>query len=188
MFYLSQKTKPSERNYSSYELEVITIILALHKLRVYLLGLRFRIVTDCQAFQMTMSKRDICAKIARWALQLEEYDCEVVHRAGTAMRHVDALSRYPVVAIVKDTVLESVKRCQLEDTECNAIAELLKCGKKYKDYEYKRDILYRFVNGAYLLVVPRALQSQIIRAAHEQGHVSAQRTVNIVMQDYCIKR
>ncbi|GFW32563.1 hypothetical protein TNCV_565091 [Trichonephila clavipes] len=40
---------------------------------------------------------DLITRIARWALQLEEFDYEIEHRAGSRMKHVDALSRYPVM-------------------------------------------------------------------------------------------
>ncbi|GFY18102.1 retrovirus-related Pol polyprotein from transposon 17.6 [Trichonephila clavipes] len=42
-----------------------------------------------------MSKKQIQQKKTRWALQLEEFDYEIEHRAGSRMKHVDALSRYP---------------------------------------------------------------------------------------------
>lgn len=93
VFYLSKQTTPAHKNYTSYELEVSSITYALQKL----LGVYFRIVTDCNAFNLSMKKRELNSRVARWALQLEEYNCEVVHRAGSGMRHVDALSRYPVV-------------------------------------------------------------------------------------------
>ncbi|GFT47137.1 hypothetical protein TNCV_3747831 [Trichonephila clavipes] len=57
----------------------------------------FKIVTDCSAFQKTMQKKELITRIARWALQLEEFDYEIEHRAGSRMKHVDALSRYPVM-------------------------------------------------------------------------------------------
>ncbi|GFW85209.1 uncharacterized protein TNCV_3249491 [Trichonephila clavipes] len=40
-----------------------------------------------------MHKKDLSAKIARWALMLEEFDYEVCHRPGRQMKHVDALSQ-----------------------------------------------------------------------------------------------
>ncbi|GFU30603.1 hypothetical protein TNCV_2614991 [Trichonephila clavipes] len=43
------------------------------------------------------AKKDLITRIARWALQLEEFDYEIEHRAGSRMKHVDAFSRYPVV-------------------------------------------------------------------------------------------
>ncbi|GFV06021.1 transposon Ty3-I Gag-Pol polyprotein [Trichonephila clavipes] len=45
------------------------------------------------------AKKDLITRIARWALQLEEFDYEIEHRAGSRMKHVDALSRYPVMII-----------------------------------------------------------------------------------------
>ncbi|GFY25800.1 transposon Ty3-I Gag-Pol polyprotein [Trichonephila clavipes] len=53
----------------------------------------FKIVTDCSASQKTMQKKDIITRIARWVLQLEEFDYEIEHRAGSRMKHVDAVSR-----------------------------------------------------------------------------------------------
>ncbi|GFS93599.1 transposon Tf2-6 polyprotein [Trichonephila clavipes] len=43
------------------------------------------------------AKKELITRIARWALQLEEFDYEIEHRAGSHMKHVDALSRYPVM-------------------------------------------------------------------------------------------
>ncbi|GBN80685.1 Retrovirus-related Pol polyprotein from transposon 17.6 [Araneus ventricosus] len=78
--YMSRKTSPQEEKYSSYELEVLAIIEALKKFRNYLVGSKFRIITDCSAFQKTMSKTQLTPKIARWALFLEDFNYEIVHR------------------------------------------------------------------------------------------------------------
>ncbi|GFV85430.1 retrovirus-related Pol polyprotein from transposon 17.6 [Trichonephila clavipes] len=57
--YFSRKTTVQQEKYSSYELEVLAIIEALKKFRSYLLGTKFKIITDCDAFQITMHKK-IC--------------------------------------------------------------------------------------------------------------------------------
>lgn len=57
VMYMSRKTKPCEEKYHSYELEVLAVIGALTKWRVYVLGTKFKIITDCNAFAMTMKKR-----------------------------------------------------------------------------------------------------------------------------------
>ncbi|GFV54254.1 retrovirus-related Pol polyprotein from transposon 17.6, partial [Trichonephila clavipes] len=45
------------------------------------------------------AKKELITRIARWALQLEEFVYEIEHRAGSRMKHVDALSRYPVMIL-----------------------------------------------------------------------------------------
>ncbi|GFW77804.1 hypothetical protein TNCV_3403801 [Trichonephila clavipes] len=74
VYYMSKKTNTAEEKYDSYELEVLAIINALKKLRVYLLEQHFKIVTYCSAFQKTMQKKEIITRIARWAFQIEELD------------------------------------------------------------------------------------------------------------------
>lgn len=44
--YMSRKTIETESRYTSYEFEVLAVIRALEKFRHYLLGMRFKIVTD----------------------------------------------------------------------------------------------------------------------------------------------
>ncbi|GFX21072.1 hypothetical protein TNCV_4883041 [Trichonephila clavipes] len=115
VYYMSKKTNTAEEKYDSYELEVLAIINALKKFRVYLLGQHFKIVTYCSAFQKTMQKEELITRIARWALQLEEFDYEIEHRAGSRMKHVDALSRYPVMMVCNDTLTSKLKNAQEED-------------------------------------------------------------------------
>ncbi|GFX01598.1 retrovirus-related Pol polyprotein from transposon 17.6 [Trichonephila clavipes] len=110
-----KRQNTAEEKYDSYELEVLAIINALKKFRVYLLGQHFKIVTDCSAFQKTMQKKELITRIARWALQLEEFDYEIEHRAGSRMKHVDALSRYPVMMVCNDTLTSKLKNAQEED-------------------------------------------------------------------------
>ena len=106
---MSCKTSEAERKYHSYELEILAIIKAVQKFRVYLLGVKFKLVTDCQAFQKTLKKKDLSPKVARWALSLEEFDFEVEHRAGEKLKHADALSRFPVMRI-EDTLLQNIRK------------------------------------------------------------------------------
>ncbi|GFU41725.1 hypothetical protein TNCV_1076201 [Trichonephila clavipes] len=57
-----------------------------------------------------MHKKDLPAKIARWALMLEEFDYEVCHRPGRQMKQDDALSPYPIM-MISSRPLPSTKKC-----------------------------------------------------------------------------
>jgi len=63
--YMSRKTTDAEEKYPYYELDVVAIVQALNKWRAYLLGRKIRIVTDCNAFSMTMRINDVPLKVSR---------------------------------------------------------------------------------------------------------------------------
>ncbi|GFU97672.1 hypothetical protein TNCV_4455581 [Trichonephila clavipes] len=79
------------------------------------------------------AKKDLITRIARWALQLEEFDYEIEHRAGSRMKHVDALSRYPVMMVCNDTLTSKLKNAQEEDDNIQTLKSLL---EKQESEEY----------------------------------------------------
>ncbi|GBM13277.1 hypothetical protein AVEN_226266-1 [Araneus ventricosus] len=75
-------------------------MLAIIESEKYLeLFVRVKIVTDSAAFQKTLEKKELAPKVSSWALFLEEFNHEIVHRSGNFMRHVDVLSRNTVLMI-----------------------------------------------------------------------------------------
>lgn len=186
VYYMSRKTTPAEQKYTSYELEVLAIIQALKKFRIYLVGQPFKIITDCAAFQKTMDKRELTTRVARWALLLEEFQYTIEHRSGTRMRHVDALSRYPIMMITcEDGITTRLKRAQETDEEILAIKEILK-ERKYKDYLLKDEILYKMIDQHEVIVLPKQMQTEIIKKFHDDGHFSSKKTADIIRQNYHI--
>ncbi|KAG5867576.1 hypothetical protein JTB14_033256 [Gonioctena quinquepunctata] len=177
VYYMSKKTTPAEEKYSSYELEVLAIIQTVKKFRIYLLGIQFKIITDCSAFQKTMAKEDLTTRVTRWALLLEEYSYEIEHRKGNKMSHVDALSRHPNVMTItlteEDCVVERLRRAQELDEHILAIKKILST-EDYEDFFVETDILYKFVNRRKLIVFP--MQTDIIKKAHEIGHFALPKT------------
>jgi hypothetical protein len=99
VFYYSRKTTEAESRLHSFELEVLAVVYSLQRFRNYLFGLHFTLITDCKAMKLTLEKRDIKSKIARWSMFLEDFDFEVVHRKNERMQHVDALSRLEVLIL-----------------------------------------------------------------------------------------
>lgn len=55
-----------EAVYHLFELETLAVVRALKNFRVYLLGLKFTLVTDCNSLKLSANKRHLKPRIARW--------------------------------------------------------------------------------------------------------------------------
>lgn len=181
--YMSRKTTPAEEKYHSYELEVLAIIEALKKWRVYVMGIRVKIVTDCNAFTMTMKKQDVPLRVSRWALFLQDFDYVIEHRSGSKMRHVDALSRVSCL-IMEDSLRHRIKEAQLKDDWVKVIHQIL-LTQTYEDFYLKYDIVHK--NPAKeLVVIPSSMEPEIIEMAHRQGHFGVKKTSDLIERDFYI--
>jgi hypothetical protein len=93
----SRKLIPAERNYTTGEQELLAVVHALKKFRVYLLGTQFTLVTDHRPNISINSQVDISSwsgRKARWAEFLQQYTFDFVHREGRC-NVADPLSRRP---------------------------------------------------------------------------------------------
>ncbi|KAJ9520169.1 hypothetical protein QJQ45_030084, partial [Haematococcus lacustris] len=91
----SRSCNVHERNYASYTGEMLAVVWAVKTLRFYLHGRHFTIVTDHQPLSWLMSGQHHSGQVARWAMQLQEYDFTVKHRPGVTHQNADSLSRFP---------------------------------------------------------------------------------------------
>ena len=93
----SRKLIPAECNYITGEQELLAVVHALKKFRVYLLGTQFTVVTDHRPNITINSQVDISSwsgRKARWAEFLQQYTFDIVHRPGRC-NVADPLSRRP---------------------------------------------------------------------------------------------
>ncbi|GFT88295.1 uncharacterized protein TNCV_1717921 [Trichonephila clavipes] len=102
-----------------------------------------------QGIRRPYAKRSYITRIARWAPgELEEFDYEIEHRAGSRMKHVDALSRYPVMMVCNDTLTSKLKNSQEEeDDNIQTFKSLLKRESEEFWGEAGNGILYKYLNG-----------------------------------------
>nr|XP_036231816.1 uncharacterized protein LOC118683410 [Bactrocera oleae] len=105
VFYFSRQCNDAERNYASHELEVLAIVETLQRYRMYLIGHRFKVITDCNAVAVTKATTPLLPRVARWWLKLQEFDFQCVHRAGTKNTLADGLSRCPTLPPVESTTI-----------------------------------------------------------------------------------
>lgn len=192
IYFASWKTSPTEENYTSFDLEMLAVVKASQKFRVYLLNIKFKIVTDCNAFVWTMKKKNPCLRVAHWILLIDQFKYTIERRPGSAMRHIDALSRNPVsvfaVQLEKDGLIEKLRKAQREDSELKSLIESVRAGK-YSDFSLVRgDVLHKIVNDEELLVAPKSMQMDIIKQAHQQGHFGCDKTERLLANEFRFPR
>jgi len=61
--------------------------------RPYVYGTKFKVVTDHKPLIWLFSVKDPGSRLIRWRLKLEEYDYEVIHKAGRANANANSLNR-----------------------------------------------------------------------------------------------
>ena len=76
--------------------EAYAIVWSRNYFRSYLLGNKFELFTDHHPLVFLRKLKNPSSKIARWLLQLEEYDYTVTYREGKANSNADATSRLPI--------------------------------------------------------------------------------------------
>ncbi|GFW09182.1 integrase catalytic domain-containing protein [Trichonephila clavipes] len=87
------------------------------------------------------------------------------------MKHVDALSRYPVMMVCNDTLTSKLKKAQEEDDKIQTLKSLLEKQESEEFFE-RNGIRYKYLNGRELIVTPKAMQAELIKLIHENGHFS----------------
>lgn len=178
--YYSRRTTAAEARYHSFELETMAVVYSLRRFRVYLENMPFVIVTDCQSLTQTLAKKSLNARIARWALELEEYNYQIRHRSGVNMGHADALSRIPKVALVTpDEVDMCLQIAQSRDPEVKRIVAKLEQGP-VKNYDLRDGLLCRVLPPSRrVLYVPTEMEDNVIRMIHEKvGHLAVEKCYN----------
>jgi transposase InsO family protein len=95
--YGSRVLSRAERNYCVTRQELLAVVYFLKAYRQFLTGKPFLVRTDHSALQWLRRTPEPIGQQARWLETMEEFQFEVKHRAGTAHRNADALSRRPVV-------------------------------------------------------------------------------------------
>ena len=99
--YASKALSPREQKYSTTEKEALAVVFGTGHIRVYLLGRNFKLITDHNALRW-LHTMEAKGRLARWIMDLQEFDFSVVHRAGRIHNNADALSR-----LVQTNLLDS---------------------------------------------------------------------------------
>ncbi|GJX69231.1 putative reverse transcriptase domain-containing protein [Tanacetum coccineum] len=90
--YASQQLKIHEKNYTTHDLELGSVVFALKIWRHYLYGNKYTVFTDHKSLQHILDQKELNMRQRRWLELLSDYDCNIRYHPGKANVVADALS------------------------------------------------------------------------------------------------
>ena len=202
--YVSHQLDHTQRKWATIEKEAYAVVYALQKLRPYLWGAEFVIITDHKPLKSLFLQEVKNTKIQTWAVLIAEFGAPIKYREGKNNIGADMLSRIKVNDSVdtidtysplytideqNETVLleadgikaEELAKLQKEEfKELYANAEIEDSGYlvNEKNVLYSNRLPYVTAEKYPRIVLPEKYRDDVIKRSHEEvGHLSINKTM-----------
>nr|CAD2205202.1 unnamed protein product [Meloidogyne enterolobii] len=93
--YCSRTLSNAERNWPPVQIELGAIIFALRQFKPFIFMSSIELHTDHKPLAFLLKKAETHQHLARWLVELQNYNIKIVHIAGKQNTLADALSRIP---------------------------------------------------------------------------------------------
>ncbi|GJW04731.1 putative reverse transcriptase domain-containing protein [Tanacetum coccineum] len=90
--YASRQLKIHEKNYTTHDLELGSVVFALKIWRHYLYGTKCTVFTDHKSLQHILDQKELNIRQHHWLELLSDYDCDIRYHPGKANVVAEALS------------------------------------------------------------------------------------------------
>ncbi|GJV74499.1 putative reverse transcriptase domain-containing protein [Tanacetum coccineum] len=90
--YASRQLKIHEKNYTTHDLELGSVVFALKIWRHYLYGTKCTVFTDHESLQHILDQKELNMRQRHWLELLSDYDCDIRYHPGKVNAVADALS------------------------------------------------------------------------------------------------
>lgn len=196
--YFSRSLRGAEKNYTVTEVECLGVIFAVQKCKHYLLGKKFLLKTDHSALRWLINSSEPTGRMARWVMQLMEYDFEIEHISGkrnpadfpsrnTSGSNQDAEDVFfDAEVFLLDEKMERVRRyLEYQEIPADLSASKRKSFLNYCTKFFIKDSILYQKNGEHpRRVVDVGERIALIKAVHEEGHFSYYVTMKNLLKDY----
>lgn len=193
--YLSRSLTRTERNFSATELECLSVLWSIEKLRCYLEGApNFTVITDHHSLLWLNNLKDPHGRLGRWVLKLQMYNFTILHRPGRFHQVPDCLSR----AIPEETfVMSEISLENIKDSWYNKLVSQVKINPlKYSNFRISDGgILYKNMGKTssdattWKQVVPKEKRIELLKKFHDDptsgGHFGIYKTYHRILENYC---
>lgn len=176
----------AELNYNTTKKECLAVAVAVQQFRTCLYSCLFGVVTDHHSLCWFTNLCDLSGRLAHWALRLQGFDFTVSYKRERKHKDADSLSCTRSSSCTVDDLdgylssitnifsnLDSLRHDQRQHHS----ERYFEREKSLQSFTHRDVLLYkRTMNvdeACWLLVVPHSLQTEILRATHEDptsGH------------------
>lgn len=198
--YASRTLSRTEQKYSATERECLAVIWAIEKFRPYVEGTHFTVITDHHSLLWLHNLRDPQGRLARWALRLQPYSFDLIHRKGKDHVVPDLLSRttVPEEPETTDTNIAVISSTELpEDKWYSKMCEdVINRKDKYPSWRLEDGQLWKYVpegredlddHREWKRVVPKYQRKDILVQFHDAptaGHLGSKKTCSRIQEHY----
>ncbi|GJZ53934.1 putative reverse transcriptase domain-containing protein [Tanacetum coccineum] len=96
--YASRQLKFYEKNYTTHDLELGSVVFALKTWRHYLYGTKCTVLIDHKSLQHIIDQKELNMRQRRWLELLSDYNCDIRYHPGKANIVANALSQAQIEA------------------------------------------------------------------------------------------
>lgn len=167
--YASKQLNSCQRKYGTTEKELLAVRFAVEKVRTYVEGTRFTVVTDHASLKWLYKLSNPSGSLARWAMYLSQYDFDIKHRKGTLNVVADALSRTEVAVLD----LQNLRTNKWYDS---MVENVQRNPELYPYFRKENNIFYKHIFNKYnigsnqsdwKIVIPASHRKQILDTYHD---------------------
>jgi hypothetical protein len=195
--YLSRTLSSCEKKYSTTERECLAVIWAIEKLRPYLEGSVFSVITDHHSLVWLNNLKDPQGRLARWAVRLQQFNFTITHRKGKDHVVPDYLSRGvpEVSAVVADKLGQQAE--SIDKWYRGMIRKVEEYPLKYRNWRVTDQKLYKYLKNEFVNlgdvgdqwkeVVPKERRRELLFRFHDSptsGHVGIYKTYNRLTEGF----
>lgn len=192
--YLSRSLTANERKFTTTERECLSVIWTIEELRCYLEGTKFTVITDHHSLLWPSNLKDPQGRLERWALRLQQFVFDLIHRKGKEHVVPDCLSRsVPVLDAMEEEEIADKESLTVKDPWHLKKLELVKNNPcTYPTWRVVGQRLYKYVTTKFptmseqdpwKMVVPKEKKKEMLRRCHDDprsGHLGIYKTYNCI--------
>lgn len=200
--YASRSLTDGEKKYFPTELECLAVLWAIEKFRGYLEGYHFNVITDHASLLWLNNLKDPCGRLGRWAVRLQQYDYNVIHRKGKEHEAPDALSRNPLPfegasidcmdCVDLDLISVENENDIKDNWYQNLKDQIIREPDKYPNWKVNGTQIFKRVSlglrdPRWVKVIPKNLRKTVLDECHDSplaGHFGVHKTYHRVRQSY----